>query len=711
MIWPFKRRTSLSVDRNNDAARHRAPRRWDRLLVVGLLLAAAIVMLSQKILDRTADPVVGQVAESEVFAPRGFVYHDWPAARERVRAAFSKLPQPYTYDASGFEEGVRRLKAYFSDDAKDSHVADLVISNGARRARTWRRIEILIEHARRDGLLDKSFSEERTLAIIDRNGRATPMLSSAVLQPGAWNDAMEGLEEDEALRVAGLLDRYLPPTLKFDERRASKMFSELESRVRPEVIVFAPERPVIAMGQELDAHHVDLLRQLNLFLARRNELMMTALVLFLVLVLVFGFLFLKYHQAATYDRLRDVAAISFAFGSVLLVCLVVEDVASRLTLGDITLSNAALPVASCAVLLALLYDVRVALIFPVLLSVVVGSVVAPRPGLLVLYLFGSLAATLSAPAARRRSDLLRAGLIIAVTQAVTVVLVGVLGGEPFQAMRADILSALISGLMAAVVAQVLLLPLEAISHRTSAFTLLELADLNHPLLTALLRKSPGTFQHSQHVALLASTAAEAIGANSLLARVGAYYHDIGKMAKPEYFTENQAANENPHDRLKSSLSASVIRSHVLEGLKMAEEERLPEAVTAFIAQHHGTSVMNIFYHRALEAAGDAADINRADFQYPGPKPQTPETGIMMLADAVEAATRSLGSQSVAKIEKLVQRIIADIFENGELDECELTLKDLNVIAREFIHVLCGIGHTRRVEYPDADEIAEAERRK
>ncbi len=683
--------------------------------MVALLLAAVSIMLSQRVLERPAEPVVGQVLEVDLYAPRGFIYRDWIAADEAVRAEFSRLPQPYSYDATGFEEGVRRLRAYFEADGEDSRNPELVIAQPARRQKAWRQIEGLIARARGEGLLDKSFARDETLSLLDKEGRQRTVRSQALLQPGAWERHLEGLSEDEAARVAGLLDRHFIPTIRFDEVRAQRLYAEIARRIPPADVAFPSERPIIAAGQELNERHVDIIRQLNLFLARRNTLTTAALVLFLVLVLVLGFLFLKYQLPGIYDRLRDVAAISFAFGSVLLVCLISELIIARLSIGTMTLSYAALPVATCAVLLALIYDARVALIFPVLLCVVVSVAIAPRSGLLVVHLFGSLAALLSAPASRRRSDLLRTGLIISVTQAVTVVLLGVLSGEPFPALQSDLLSAVISGIFAAIVAQVLLLPLEAISHRVSAFTLLELADLNQPLLAALLRQAPGTFQHSQHVALLVQSAAEAVHANSLLARVGAYYHDIGKMEKPEYFTENQGmgatAGRNPHDTLSPSLSASVIRAHVSDGIRLAEKERLPEPVIDFISQHHGTAVMGVFYHRALERAGEDDEINRADFAYPGPRPQTIETGILMLADAAEAATRSLAQPTAARIERTVQRVIADIFESGELDECELTLKDLNTIAGQFTRVLCGIYHSRRVEYPDASDIAEAQRRR
>jgi putative nucleotidyltransferase with HDIG domain len=706
----FTRKNALSAELQAERTRRKEPPRYDRTLVFMLLLVASAFILSHSVFDTEYAPILGQVVENDIYAPHGFVFVDYSAARKAAEAEFQRLPAPYVFDLSGFDAAVDRLRRYFVGDDRDTAVATLVIANPARRARALRRIDDLVERARRVGLLDKAYESERMLSISGPEGiREGP--STQVMQPGHWERYLQGLDEDEIARVSGLLDKFLLPTLKYDEARAERRYEELLGKHEPQRLEFSPERPIIMAGQELDAGHVEILEQLGRFSHRRNYLALAGLLGFLALTLLFGAVYTKKYLPAIYDRLRDVAAISFIFGAGLLICLVTSLIVARLPSGPFRLSNAAMPAAATAMVLTLLYDARISLIYSLFSSALVTVVIAPRLVLLVMFIFGSLTASITAASSRRRSDVFRCGLVVAAVQMVIVVLLGVLHGEPFGAMRIDILSAILSGFLAAIVSQMLLLPLEAISRRVSTFTLLELGDLNHPLLQLLLRKAPGTFQHSQHVALLAQSAADVIGANSLLTRVGAYFHDIGKMRKPEYFTENQAVHENPHDRLKPSLSAAVIRAHVLDGVAMAQEERLPEPVVNFIREHHGTATISIFYHRALELAGEDEDVNRGDYQYPGPRPQSQETGLVMLADAVEAATRSLAGPSAAKIERTVKKIIADIFESGQLDECDLTLRDLTIVADEFTHVLCGIHHTRRIEYPDADEIADAEKKK
>ena len=238
---------------------------------------------------------------------------------------------------------------------------------------------------------------------------------------------------------------------------------------------------------------------------------------------------------------------------------------------------------------------------------------------------------------------------------------------------------------------------EKIFDVTTDTTLLELSDLNHPLLKRLSVEAPGTFHHSIIVGNLAEAASEEIGANSLLSRVGCYYHDIGKMQRAEYFVENQAGATNKHEGLSPTMSALIISKHVRAGLELGEEFKLPLAVKQFIPEHHGTSIMAYFLHKAEETM-DPKDINETDFRYPGPKPQTKETAIAMLADNVEAAARTLSNPNLQRISGLVDNLIEKRFQEGELDECDLTLRELNKIKGAFIRVLMGIHHLR-IEYP------------
>jgi putative nucleotidyltransferase with HDIG domain len=246
---------------------------------------------------------------------------------------------------------------------------------------------------------------------------------------------------------------------------------------------------------------------------------------------------------------------------------------------------------------------------------------------------------------------------------------------------------------------VLLLPMaEAYTRIETDLTLLEWSDLNRPLMQRLSLEAPGTYAHTIAIANLAEAACRAIGANALLARVGAYYHDIGKIAKPQYFVENQAKGRNPHDALRPGASAQIIRNHVREGLELASQHKLPRALRAFITEHHGTGTISYFLDKARKSEAVVGNVD--DFAYPGPLPQSAETAVVMLADGIEAATRVLAEPTPEKIREVVEHIVRQRIDQGQLRDAPLTLRQIEMIKEEFIRVLIGMYHNR-IEYPAA----------
>jgi putative nucleotidyltransferase with HDIG domain len=253
---------------------------------------------------------------------------------------------------------------------------------------------------------------------------------------------------------------------------------------------------------------------------------------------------------------------------------------------------------------------------------------------------------------------------------------------------------LLNSLLSGVVVLGILPIFEYLLQTVTNISLLELADSHHPLLQRMVLEAPGTYHHSLIVGNLSDTACTAIGANGLLARVGAYYHDIGKLQKPEYFIENQQIKKNLHDELSPTMSKLIIMNHIKEGLELAKKYSLSPALWDFIQQHHGNSLVYYFYRRALEGREEDEEIAEEGFRYPGPKPNTKEAAVVLLADSVEAATRTLKEPSPAKIEEAVHKIINNKFIDGQLDECELTLKDIEKISSVFTKILSGIYHSR-----------------
>ena len=299
--------------------------------------------------------------------------------------------------------------------------------------------------------------------------------------------------------------------------------------------------------------------------------------------------------------------------------------------------------------------------------------------------------------------MLGAGFFSALIMSFVMLLFHLLLGYPLTEVPLKITLILLGGVGSSLITAGLLPIIEHTFDYTTNFKLLELANLEHPLLEQMMVSAPGTYHHSILVGNLCKAAAESIGAHPILTRVAAYYHDVGKLKMPHYFIENRRGFDDAHRNLSPSMSSLIILSHVKEGVELAEKYRLGKKIYEIIRQHHGTSLVSYFYKRAKDMEDpDLSLTDEKDFRYAGPKPQTREAGIVMLADAVEAASRTLDDPTPKRIETHVQNIIEQIFLDGQLDECELTLKDLHAIQKSFITILMGIFH-QRIEYPERNE--------
>jgi putative nucleotidyltransferase with HDIG domain len=370
--------------------------------------------------------------------------------------------------------------------------------------------------------------------------------------------------------------------------------------------------------------------------------------------------------------------------------------------GSLSLEGAVfgMPVAAGAMLITLLFDFHTAIFFSFIISLLTGLWLGDA--IFPVYAFvGSLTAAFSVIRCKKRSALVRGGLFVGAASIFTAVILLLSQGQLFteRAISALIFAASTTLSVPAVVS--LFLPvLEYVFHITTDISLLELLDLNQPLMKSLMINAPGTYHHSVIVGNLVESSAEAVGVNPLLARVSAYYHDIGKIKMPDYFVENYTTAVSKHDKLTPHMSSMIIGSHVKEGIELAAHQKLPQAIIDIIQQHHGTSLMTYFYQKAKDQfAGDHPSED--DYRYLGPKPQTRVAALVMMADAVEAASRVLTDPTPARISALVDRIINHIFLEGQLDECELTLKDISEIKKHFTFILTGILH-KRVDYPGFD---------
>lgn len=361
------------------------------------------------------------------------------------------------------------------------------------------------------------------------------------------------------------------------------------------------------------------------------------------------------------------------------------------------------PVAS--MLLTIIFDSRIGFYGTVVISLIVGGL---RGNDYVFTVMNIVAGGLSAYTVRdikNRTQIFRSFFFILVGYVVSIIAFGLERFDSFNQMLVSFAFAASNALISPVFTYGLIIFIERIFKITTDLTLLELTDFNHPLLKDLARNAPGTFNHSMIMGTLAETAAESIGANSILARVGAYYHDIGKSLDPDSFVENQIASENIHEKLKPEKSRELILNHVNKGIALAEQFDIPKEIINFIPMHHGTMVISYFYEKAKQLYGEE-NVNIDDYRYTGPKPDSKETAIIMLADACESTVRSLTDADPDKIENVINNIISSRINDGQLDDAPLTFKDINKIKESFFNILVG-QHHKRIKYPKQDELESA----
>jgi hypothetical protein len=357
-------------------------------------------------------------------------------------------------------------------------------------------------------------------------------------------------------------------------------------------------------------------------------------------------------------------------------------------------------IAAGAMLVRIVLNSETALVFAVIASMFAGWLMGNSFFFSLYFFIGSVVGAHSVAYCEDRSVLVKAGAKVGLVNVLTILCESLIGDRwVLSGMGFNLLFGSLGGVVAALVVLGSLPIVEWVFGYTTNIKLLELANLNHPLLKKMILEAPGTYHHSVIVSTLAETAARSVNANPLLARVSAYYHDIGKINKPLYFVENQGPHVSRHDKLAPSMSSLILVSHVKDGLELAREYRLGGKISNIIQQHHGTGLISFFYQKAKDREDPQMEqVEEGAYRYPGPKPQTKEAGLVLLADEVEAASRSLLQPTPSRLQGLVQRIINSVFTEGQLDECELTLKDLHQIAKSFNLILAGIHH-QRVEYP------------
>ncbi|MDD4549489.1 MAG: HDIG domain-containing protein [Syntrophomonadaceae bacterium] len=524
-------------------------------------------------------------------------------------------------------------------------------------------------------------------------------LEEVLIQVQTETDSLEySAQAKEIMKLVAV--NAVRPNLIFNKEATDKAIKEAMDDVQPVQKTIKAGEIIVREGDRVTETQISTLEQLGIQRTKSYPLTLAGTALFVLLTfwLVIEFLRRYYKHVYETDRLM------LLIGLIFLLILLLTRFLTIIKIGDQPEIHRMLgylaPVAAGSMLIAILLDNRLAYFLTMIMALYVGLLSDGNQLFFAITAFvGGSVGVFQVYRLNQTSDLARSGLYVALANIASIITLTLIEGNiNLTVLSVGMILGAVNGILSAVLMIGALPYLETTFSITSMIKLLELSNPNHELLKRELLEAPGTYHHSLMVGNLAEASAESIGANPLLVRVGAYYHDIGKVKRPEYFVENQRGFENPHEKIAPALSALIITSHVKEGVELAREAHLPQVIIDFIEQHHGTGLAKYFYSRALEEDREGI-ISEESFRYEGPKPQSKEVALVMLADSVEAAVRSLDAPTQTKIESMVRKIIRDKLNDGQLELCDLTFKDLDTIARSFCKILEGIYH-KRIEYPE-----------
>jgi hypothetical protein len=708
---------------------HRAPviARFTRSDATRLGIAAAILILVMTAIlgadilpAETFQYQPGDVARSDIVASRPAAFDSVALTQAAREAAREEVPFQYTYttdtaiaiaaeQATAFERRVDKVDTAFGAEELTAEERSSLLEGA---------IPDLTESARTTlaGLDAARWAAVRTQAakVLDSTLLAELRETDVAQTRTRLAGRMAGdLNEAERMLAAELISPLIVPNSSFDQGLWDRARDAAAAAVDPVRVTVATGEIVVRTGQRLTAADIEKIRALGL--GETTPVVVTFAGWFLLSTLVVATLlaWIWRFRPTLWHRNNVLVLIGLLLAG---TTLALKITAGRAILGFF------LPIAAIGMLLAILLDASVATIVVAVIAII-GGVLNGNSLEFATYTFlGGVAGIIAVRKGDRLQLFVQAALAIFLVNVVVVSVFSLLDLRDFRGVLELWFASGVAALGSSVAAVGTFAVLGSVFGILTVFQLLELANPSQPLLRRLLVETPGTYHHSLMVGNLAERAAEAIGADPLVTRVAAYYHDIGKLANPLAFIENQAGGENIHDQLEPEMSAQILKQHVADGIDTAYAARLPKALIAFIPQHHGTAIMSYFYARARERAAEpygglltaqgekaAAAVEERRFRHAGPKPQTREAALIMLADGVEASVRSLAARDEPAIRAMVGRIIDERTSDGQFDECDLTLRDLERIRNAFVQQLLGMYHTR-IAYPQ-NTVVELESRR
>jgi hypothetical protein len=724
------------VNRNRDRGFMgvlRRPEVLSGILIVAFMIAAVMIMyVSPQVYRRSVHE--GDIALKDIYAPYDFEY-EWGLDEERTgarqAAAAASVPFYLERDEKVRQRASGELERFFGEIArlreagvppeqitaslkgqapggvpeKDIKILAGYDDTGSLRKRTAAALGSVLDH----GYIASEAREEmkaraggKGYLLDSEDGTGRPVQADELIT-GEGKDRLideavkKEFPSDRKIRSAAgdLIASVVSPNIVLDRKKTETEVRKAIEQVDPvyQTRTVKKNELVIGKGIRVDSEHIaQFERMRSMFGPGTTPAFLVGVVIFFGILLFIA----AGHTLRTRKKpgfLRNTKDIGITLLNMFLMIVIADFIMNQ------PQPSYFIPLAGMGMLITLLVGFNAGFMSVVIVGTLIAFLMAGKIEVFFVLLTGGKAGMLAIRGLRRRARILVAGLLVGAAKALAIVSIGLINGMEHVVLAKDAAWGVASGIFSGFLVMGLLPFFEHVFKVPTNISLLELSDLNHPLLKKLAMEAPGTYHHSIMVGNLSEAACDSIGANSLLARVGAYYHDIGKIPKAEYFSENEMGAGSKHEKLAPSMSALIISKHVKEGVEIGRQHKLNSEIIDFIRQHHGDSLIAFFYQKALEKAGDASELKEENFRYPGPRPQTKERAIVLLADAVEASSRALEDPTPSSIRNLVKKIINNKFIDGQLDECDLTLRDMHNIAKSFERVLMGMFHVR-VPYPE-----------
>ncbi|UCD71472.1 MAG: HDIG domain-containing protein [Syntrophobacterales bacterium] len=709
-------------------------------IILALLLSPTIRLPSEQYR-------IGDVASADIKSTQDFLVEDENATLVKRDEAKMAVLSVYDYDPSILQKAMEKTRASFSF-MRDYVEFDEVRGQEAERGKelgkllgvtfTSKEFDVLAKTAfgqsvedviigfvqplMRKGIVgDRDFlAQEKGRGIVVRNVQTQTERIRRQLDTIIDSAQAEAIIKQNAKALSKTIRRELrpvlvkiashlmEPNLTFNRNETEARKTAAFHEVKPVLFQIKKGEMLVREGERITNGHLIKLQALKALGKEANVPLITMGLFFLILMIVYLlYTFSTKNIRKISLNSRNLVFVSLNLITIVLALKVFIFISESIESNFLSIASSSyyylFPVVAGAMLTRIVINSEVAIVYSIIASMF-SAIILDNSLFFFIYAFiGSIVGANGVARCEQRSTLIKAGLHVGVANALLIVFYEMFRGTLGFEVLFNSGFGFIGGILSAIIVLGTTPIVEGIFGYTTDITLLELANLDQPILKDLIVQAPGTYHHSIIVGSLAEAAAKAINVNPLLARVSAYYHDIGKIKKALYFSENQGGKRNPHDKLSPSMSSLILNAHVKDGVELAKGQKLGKKILDIIQQHHGTSLISFFYQKAKEKENPGVEsINEKDYRYLGPRPQTKEAGIVMLADAVEAASKTLSDPTPSRVKGLVSRIINTIFTDGQLEDCELTLKDLHHIEESFDRILTGIFH-QRVEYPDSGE--------